>query len=211
MPTKINFTLVEIIVTSVILALITSLTGIVLFSIQQSWSKIEANTLNLEGMVKLDRVANNVFRNAIPFHWPQENNKNRQIFKGRSDFLRLAYLYRINSEHETGLRFIEFHLRGNQLIARYCDYPLTDDNSDGCLEEVLLQNVQNLRFRYAMCVNNEILWVSEFDEVAAENIPVAIRMTILFEDGTNLDFLRRTAGNSFISTYGKYDNGKAQP
>ena len=208
MRTERHFTLIEIIVIFAILSLIATLTGTVLFSVQQSWSKIKENTALLEDMVKLDRIANNVFRNAIPFHWPDENNKNKQIFKGRSDFLRVAYLHRINSEHENGIRFIELFLHENKLVAKYRDYPMTEENPEHCTEEVLISNVQKLEFRYAERSKNEIVWNSEFDEVDAENIPLAIRMTITFEDGETVDFLRRTAGNSFVSTYGAYNEKK---
>ncbi len=64
MRTERYFTLIEIIVAFAILSLIVTLTGTVLFSVQQSWSKIKENTALLEDMVKLDRIANNVFRNA---------------------------------------------------------------------------------------------------------------------------------------------------
>ena len=180
----------------------------VLFSVQKSWSKIQENTALLEDMVKLDRIANNVFRNAVPFYWPDENNKNRQIFKGKSDFVRLAYLHRINSEHENGIRFIELFLRRNKLVAKYRDYPIMEENPEHCMEEILISNIQKLEFRYAERSNNEVVWNCEFDEVAAENIPLAIRMTITFEDGETVDFLRRTAGNSLVSSYGKYDEKK---
>ena len=208
MRTERYFSLIEIIVAFAILSLLATLISTVLFSVQKSWSKIQENTALLEDMVKLDRIANNVFRNAVPFYWPDENNKNRQIFKGKSDFVRLAYLHRINSEHEKGIRFIELFLRRNKLVAKYRDYPIMEENPEHCMEEILISNIQNLEFRYAERSNNEVVWNCEFDEVAAENIPLAIRMTITFEDGETVDFLRRTAGNSFVSSYGKYDEKK---
>ncbi len=208
MRTERYFSLIEIIVAFAILSLLATLISTVLFSVQKSWSKIQENTALLEDMVKLDRIANNVFRNAVPFYWPDENNKNRQIFKGKSDFVRLAYLHRINSEHENGIRFIELFLRRNKLVAKYRDYPIMEENPEHCMEEILISNIQKLEFRYAERSNNEVVWNCEFDEVAAENIPLAIRMTITFEDGETVDFLRRTAGNSFVSSYGKYDEKK---
>lgn len=208
MRTERYFSLIEIIVAFAILSLLATLISTVLFSVQKSWSRIQENTALLEDMVKLDRIANNVFRNAVPFYWPDENNKNRQIFKGKSDFVRLAYLHRINSEHENGIRFIELFLRRNKLVAKYRDYPIMEENPEHCMEEILISNIQKLEFRYAERSNNEVVWNCEFDEVAAENIPLAIRMTITFEDGETVDFLRRTAGNSFVSSYGKYDEKK---
>ena len=208
MRTERYFSLIEIIVAFAILSLLAMLISTVLFSVQKSWSKIQENTALLEDMVKLDRIANNVFRNAVPFYWPDEKNKNRQIFKGKSDFVRLAYLHRINSEHENGIRFIELFLRRNKLVAKYRDYPIMEENPEHCMEEILISNIQKLEFRYAERSNNEVVWNCEFDEVAAENIPLAIRMTITFEDGETVDFLRRTAGNSFVSSYGKYDEKK---
>ena len=208
MRTERYFTLMEVIVAFAILTLIATLTGIVLVSVQQSWSKIKENSALLEDMVKLDRIANNAFRNTVPFHWPDENRKNKQIFKGKSDSIRMAYLHRINSNKENGIRFIELLLRENQLVARYRDYPMTEENPEHCTEEILISRVQKLEFRYAERADDEIVWNSEFDEVAAENIPVAIRMTITLDDGETVDFLRRTAGNSYVSTYGKYDEKK---
>ena len=203
-----HFTLIEIIVSSAILTLIATLIGTVLFSVHQSWSKIEEHTATLEDLVKLERVADIVFRNAAPFHWPDENNNSRQIFKGRSDSVRMAYLHRINSDNENGIRFIEIFLRGDQLVAKYRNYPMIEDNPARCTEEILTSKVKNLEFKYAERIKDEITWSGEFDEVAAENIPMAIRMTITFEDGEIVDFLRRTAGNSFVSTYGKYNEKK---
>lgn len=200
-----HFTLLEIIVAFAILSLIAALTGSVLFSVQQSWTKIKENTALLESYIKLDRIANSVFRNAVPFHWPDENNKNRQIFKGRTDFVRLAYLHRINGEAESGIRFIELTLRDKQLVARYRQYPITEEHPEELKEEILVSGVKQLSFQYALRDKESILWESEFDEVAAENIPMAISMKIEFEDGETVDYLRRTAGNSFVSTYGKYD------
>ncbi len=200
-----RFTLLEVVLAMAILALIATLTGSVLFSVQQSWSRIQENTDLLNTRIKLDRIANSVFRNAIPFHWPDDENKNRQVFRGRGDFVRMAYLHRINHEAETGIRFLELSLREDKLLARYRQYPLLPDSPEDIQEEVLADKIERLSFQYAIRSGNEVLWQDDFDEVAAENIPIAIRMTVDFADGNRVMYLRRTAGNSAVSNYGKND------
>ena len=172
MRTERHFTLIEIIVAFAILSLIATLTGTVLFSVQQSWSKVKENTALLEDMVKLDRIANNVFRNAIPFHWPDENNKNKQIFKGRSDSLRLAYLHRINSEHENGIRFIELFLHENKLVTKYRDYPMTEENCNTEFWDAAPEIYKPESFfdKLRVAINAFVKWFKLFMQFIAANI-----------------------------------------
>ncbi len=199
-----SFTLLEIVISFSILTLIAALTGSVLFSVQQSWARIQTSTVALETRMRLDRLADGAFRNAVPFHWPDENRRDRQVFRGRPDFLRLAYRHRINTTQESGIRFLELELRDHQLIARYRRTPVTDEFPGVMREEVLASGVKSMQFYYAQRDGDIVLWTDEFDEVAARTIPLAIRMKLEFTGGDRIDYLRRTAGNSWSSTYGKY-------
>lgn len=204
MAGKQTFTLLEIVLALAIFSLIATLAGSILFSSQQGWSVVQESSVELEMLQRLDRIADTAFRNAIPFYWPDENNRNVQIFCGKPGFLRLAYLHRVNDPVEGGLRFLELSREASELVARYRRYPIIADNDEECRREVIASGVRRLEFSYAFRENGEIIWQQEFDAVAAETIPAGIRMDVEFEDGRRVSFLRRTAGNSAVSSYGKF-------
>lgn len=199
-----TFTLLEIILALTILSVLTTLSGTVLFASQRSWNSIQESAAELEVLQRLDGIADTAFRNAVPFHWPDENNRNTQLFRGRPTFLRVVYRHRINHPAAGGIRFLELFQEKDTLTARYRHYPIISDREDGCRQEILADKVQQIAFSYAVREKGEIVWQPEFDAVAAETIPLAIRMDVEFANGKKVCFLRRTAGNSTISSYGKF-------
>jgi len=199
------FTLLEIILALSILTVIAALTGALLFAGQHSWQTIQENSDNLELRMRLDRIADSAFRNAIPFQWPDLEGKNQQIFNGQHDSIRLAYLHRINSGTEGGIRFLEIFQEGDELRARFRRYPITAVQSGPCRVETIARQVRSLDFFYAVREDDAIVWESEFEvEDVREGIPLAIRMVVEFEDGSRIQYLRRTSGCSGCSVYGKF-------
>ena len=73
MAVKRTFTLLEIVLALAIFSVIATLAGSILFSSQQGWSVVRESSAELETLQRLDRIADTAFRNAIPFHWPDEN------------------------------------------------------------------------------------------------------------------------------------------
>ena len=201
---KQSFTLLEVVLALTIFAVIATLAGSILFSSQQGWSIVRESTSELDRNLRLDRLVDTAFRNTVPFYWPDENNRNMQIFCGKPAFLRLAYLHRVNDPDEGGIRFLELFQEEYNLIARYRSYPILVDHDNECEQEIIAEDVHRLTFSYAFRENGKILWQPEFDAVAAETIPLAIRMDVEFANGERLSFLRRTAGNSANSSYGKF-------
>lgn len=199
-----SFTLLEIILALTILSVLTALAGTVLFASQRGWNSIQESSAELETLQRLDGIADTAFRNAVPFHWPDENNKSIQLFRGKPKFLRVAYRHRINQPASGGIRFLELFQEKDTLTARYRRYPLVSAQERGCRQEILVREVRQISFSYAVRENGEIVWHSEFDAVAAETIPLAIRMDVEFINGKKICFLRRTAGNSAMSSYGKF-------
>jgi hypothetical protein len=82
-------------------------------------------------------------------------------------------------------------------------YWLNEDLGSTCQKEVIAQDVENISFLYADRDENGITWVNDWNEEIEKNIPLAIQMTIKFKDGRKVSWLRRTAGNSFETNYGK--------
>ena len=99
---------------------------------------------------------------------------------------------------------LELFQEESNLIARYRSYPILVDHDSECEQEIIAEDVHRLTFSYAFRENGKILWQPEFDAVVAETIPLAIRMDVEFANGERLSFLRRTAGNSANSSYGKF-------
>lgn len=71
-------------------------------------------------------------------------------------------------------------------------------------EEVIVTGVESLYFSYADRINERIEWKNSWDK-ENKNIPLAINLKIKFEDGSIIQYLRRTAGSSFYSVWGKRD------
>lgn len=210
--TRKNFTLLEIILAMMLLLLIAGLTGGILFTTHKTWEIIQDSSSYLEKIQCIDRIANTAFRNMIPFHWQDNMHKKREIFKGDPDSILFAYLHRAIGENATGIRFLQITLESNQIVARYRSTPILffqeEIATSNIKEEVLIDNVKSLQFEYADKKDNEIIWYSDWDEEKELYIPIAIMMTIEFKNGQTEYWLRRTAGSSFESTFGKRKNIK---
>ena len=205
--TKSPFTLVEVIIALGIFAVVSLLIATTLFTMQRSWSRIKKQTKSLKAYQTIDRVVDYAFRNAIPFKWQDKNLKNSLVFKGDSNEVILAYLHRVTNIKKGGIRFIKLVLENDNLVAYYRHTPvlywLKEDSASTCQKEVIAHDVENLSFLYAERDENGITWSTDWNEAIEKNIPLGIQMTIKFKDGRKVSWLRRTAGNSFETEYGK--------
>lgn len=203
-----RFTLIEVILAVAIFALAASTVTGILFSVEKSYNSIRAQNQLLELKLNLETFSDNAFRNIVPFNWPDsEHLKKRQIFLGEPSRMIFAYLHPSFGNAETGLRFVELFVTDSVLYARWRPQVLLywndSDFEENSFTEALAENVKNVSFTYADKENNEIVWYENYDSEAKESIPLAIAMTVELNDGTVLKYLRRTAGNSFYSTFGK--------
>ena len=202
-----GFTLIEVVLAIAIFAVISLLIATTLFTMQRSWSRIKKQSKRLKAYQTIDRVVDYAVRNAIPFKWQDRNLKNRLVFKGDSNELILAYLHRVTNIKKGGIRFIKFSLKNGELIAFYRHTPilywLNEDLESTCQKEVIARDVESISFLYADKNENGISWTDDWNEELEKNIPLGIQITITFKDGRKVSWLRRTAGNSFESEYGK--------
>ncbi len=207
------FTLLEVVLAVSIFAMISAMVGGVLFSVERSYRSIRAQNEMLELKMRLESFADSTLRNAVPFCWTDtEHLTKRQIFLGEERRLIFAYLHPAFGGKETGLRFVELSLSSDcELVARYRSEPLLywdESDFEFSESEVLASGVQNLHFCYADKESGEIVWTSEWDRELDDRIPLGIGMSVELNDGTVLKYLRRTAGSSFLSSYGKRDEKK---
>lgn len=204
MAVKRTFTLLEIVLALAIFSVIATLAGSILFSSQQGWSVVRESSAELETLQRLDRDR----RHGVPQRdsVPLAGRKQPEYAAVPRQAGLSAPRISAPGERPGGgrLRFLELSREESELVARYRRYPIIADHDGECRREVIASGVRRLAFSYAFRENGEIAWQPEFDAEAAETIPAAIRMDVEFENGRKVSFLRRTAGNSAVSSYGKF-------
>ena len=77
---KYQFTLLEIIVSLGILLLILLIAGMAVSGVYLSWSKISEREELMKQYRIIDRIVESAFRNAVPFHWKNRDNKEVVLF-----------------------------------------------------------------------------------------------------------------------------------
>lgn len=205
---KKHFTLIELVIAMGLLSIIAVLGVGILTSVQRLWEDMSTHTGELEVLQNIDRIADYTFKNMIPFSWPNNENKDQEIFRGDPTSITFAYLHRSAGANNSAIRFIDLKLEDKQLVARYRKTPILhwlgepfDDETTH--KEILADQVESLDFEYAEREGDDIIWYPDWDEENFTQIPLAVYMRIRFTDGTEDLWLRRTAGNSFETAFGK--------
>ncbi len=202
-----NFTLLEMIISMFIFSIVVLIIATGIFSIEKTWNVVTKKSEQLNTLRTLDQIFSGSIRNAIPFTWPNTNFVEQSIFVGNSNSVTFAYLHRIISGDQGGIRFITFSLDENgRLIAGYKKTPiLTWNNStqENILTEVIATDISSISFLYASIdQQNNLTWVNQWN-TNNPNIPAAIQIEIDFKNGEKERWLRRTAGSGKYESYGQ--------
>ena len=205
-----GYTLLEMVLAVSIFAMVAATIGAGLMSVQQTWRKVEKHSGLLENLMLVDRVVDSAVRNAVPYKWKDDNNVEKQIFIGNKNEASFAYIHRIVETSQGGIRFIRLSLEDDKLIAAYRSSPLLSWANDeaGIKKEILAKNVREISFLYADEEDEELVWLSDWDEEENPNIPLAMQITIEWINGQKECWLRRTAGSGICQTLGKRENKK---
>ncbi len=202
-----SFTLMEIVVAVALISVVFITAGTALSGVQQSWNTVARHSDSLMRSIMIDKVVNASFRNIIPFNWKDRKLfKTQQIFFGKSDEIIFATKHRINDAQEGGIRFIYLFVEDGQLIAMYQKTPILywELNKESGNSEVLADNVRSIEFSYGdLNSQRELEWLDEWDEERERFIPMAIQMRVNWDDNTSDVWLRRTAGSSKRSNFGR--------
>lgn len=210
LPEKRLFTLVEMIAAMAVMIFVALIIGTASMSFYNTWARTGRITAFLKSAQAIDRIADNYFRNMIPFKWKDEEDGNREkfVFEGKSDSMLFTALRRSYAGDRGGLIFIKLYVENEVLIAEYSSYPYLPWEEEGVHEtrkEVISSNVESVSFLYAEKDEEEdsgMEFTDNWDEEEHEAIPLAIQMTVTWKNGRQEQWLRRTAGTSKYSTLG---------
>lgn len=206
-----GFTLLELILSTLIFSIVMMTIGAGMFAIQQTWSKVSKKALLLDYFMNIDKVFDSSVRNAVPFTWLDSTLNERIVFAGYRDSVLLPYRHRIIDINDGGIRFIRLYLKGGKLMADYRNIPMLPwvniSDIPNVNTEMLAENINSISFLYAdRGINNSIIWVDQWDTSKNQNLPLAIQLTVYWKDGTMKKWLRRTAGSGKFESYGKWVN-----
>ncbi|MDD4097209.1 MAG: hypothetical protein PHC30_00425 [Lentisphaeria bacterium] len=214
-----SFTLIEIIIAAAIFLLI----AVALFSYSsetgRSWSRIVVERNRFNELLTLDRSLDAILSNTVPFLWTdreQELNPEVPFLVATGDVLRCAYLHRLNQAEEGAIRFVELGVRDGNLLATYSDRPFLywEEVADRVWTSVLATDVSSVNFRYADwraddadLWANRLFWRDEWETAESQrtDVPLAILMTVNWQDGRVESWLRRTMGNGYRERYGRWE------
>lgn len=188
-----------------IFSVIMLILGTAMFTIQQSLRKVSGKSDSLLSLQVLERVFTFSIRNAVPFQWLDQSKMNRSIFIGEPNKTSFAYLHRVVDANDGGIRFIQFYLDQDKLMAAYRKIPILPWDAstlNAADKEILATGVRSINITYADKVNNQIIWANRWNTQNNMNIPLAIQIKVDWKDGSSEQWLRRTAGAGQFESLG---------
>ena len=201
-----------------ILAMIAA--GLFVYSqnVSRSWQQIIRERNRMIELMNLDRTIDAVLANAVPFIWRDDGSDAKETYPfivADPGGLRIAYLHPIHDNIEGGIRFAEFILENGELYLQYSDRPFYDWNqaAERTQRVLLAEGIAELHFLYLDWNDsdddwqNRALWLDQWETSDSErtDIPLAIAMTVVWQDDRTHTWFRRTLGNSFRERYGKWN------
>jgi len=207
-----SFTLLELLITLVVMLLLTA----VLFSgvnmITRSWVRLQAVQEHFSQVMTLDRTIDTIFSNTLGLTWPDADGNELPMFVGEAQSLSLAYLHRLNNSDDGAVRCVRLRVNtAAELVADYSQRPVLDwqrDPSEPRRQSVLATGVERITFVYADWEPDRALqWHNQWDPERLE-VPLAIHLTVFWQNGQQETWLRRTAGNSYRLRYGNWQPEK---
>jgi len=203
-PVYAYFTLLEVVVSVMIMGAIMMTVAITLRTVYNSWAKTSKLAAQTDWRRNIDQVVNTAFKNAVYFTWRNDNFVETMVFDGRQSSLLLPYLHRINSGDVGGIRFLQLYQENDKLVARYRDTPVLqwqNTPDDDLNKEIIVGNVKRVSFLYAdVAPEDNSVHLTDTWNNDKNIIPRGIQLTIEFENGDKESWFRRTAGSAFMQS-----------
>jgi len=191
-----GYTLLEMMISISIFLMIMLTVGMGSISIQKTWQRVQKHSNSLKIYQMIDRAVSSSFKNAVPFNWRDDDGSTKTTFVGEESQVSFAYLHRMNRLAEGGIRFLKLFVEEGNLVAEYRNTPLLPWQHDDAnvKREVLSENIKSINFSYAYRDNGNLTWTNIWEE-QGYRIPLAIQLTVEWDNGDVEQWLRRTAGN----------------
>jgi hypothetical protein len=183
----------------------------------RSWEKLRGEHARFRALLTLDRALDGLLSNAVPFTWPNEDGEAVPFFVGEAAYLRLVSLHPVTQVDEGALRFAEVFVRDGFLEVAYTVRPYRGavEDSEQVRTTVLASGVERVEFAYADWSGDEsgdwgnrLLWTDEWEAERSE-LPLAVMVTVRWEDGRVESWLRRLA-SGYRERWGKWEPAKKQ-
>jgi len=210
------FTLVELVAAMAIMIFVALIIGTASAAFYNAWKRSVRITDRLKVRQNIDRIMDSCVRNMIPFSWKDEDDTEQVVFEGSKEEIFFTARRRAAEGENSAYLFIRLKVNEKQqLVAEYHPLPRFPWQEEGKYEmkqEVLAENVMSVSFLYASLEDEEIIWDEDWEEYDPEAapddttdillIPLAVQMTVEWQDGTTEVWLRRTAAASRHSRFG---------
>ena len=214
-----GFMLIEMVIATSLFALVTLACMQLQSTMVRSFNAQTERSQHIEQLTNLDISFKKMFSNMVPFTWRDEDNQRIPHFQGDPDFIRFAYLTRLNSDIDGGLRFLEIFINDEgHLEVIYQNRPFYNgiEASEEAFSSVLSRDVESISFSYASVMegkqhSEDLEWIDTWD-IERLDIPLAIMVNVTWLADDSGDqkaesFLWRTAGSSYYERLGAWRNG----
>ena len=201
-----TFTLIEVLIAVTLLVTILGLLFVSTATVLSSWEQLERHSHGLQETIALDRVLDNLLANMIPFSWPGEDLEDSSIaFFGENDTVIFTYMHTFNKLEDGAIRSCQLLQEDDEFVAYYCERPPfpEDLSSEKLRRSVLARNVESVSFSYVDLDERDIEFVEEWDD--RDYLPLATQIEIIWLDGTERRWFRRSAGSSYFERWGKWE------
>lgn len=208
-----HFTLMELIIALTLFAVLSLISMGLLKSVIDSLKGQKEHSQKVGELIVISKTTKKMFANMVPFSWRDEENQIVPHFGGGPDYIRFVYLNRVNAQEDGGLRFSEIFVNDDgELVVQYQTRPFRNgyEINEDHYRSVLARKVASVEFQYASVAENqqssaEMEWLGEWEPERLD-IPLAVIMSITWENENVEHFMWRTAANSYYERHGAWRN-----
>ncbi len=203
-PVRHRFTLLEVLVALLLLTMVILVVVMATSTVMQGWDRLNVNQRRFEEVQQIDRAVESIFPNIVPFTWQDDTGTPYPMFEGTESAVLLTYLHPLNKLEDGALRFCFLQQEDDLLVVYYCERPPFPEelDDDKLRRSVLAVGVEEVLFRYGDIAGEDIVF--ETDWVDLNYTPLALSMSVRWQDGTVRNWLRRAGGSSYYERWGDW-------